>query len=227
MNVGIYKVENLKTNKVYIGGSINIERRKSEHFSNLKFNNHGNRNLQKDYNKYGKDNFKFIPLLICSEKDLLFYEQRAIDIYKKNLYNVCLIAGTSLGYKHSKKTLLKMSDRSISEETRKKISEANKGKKHSERHKEKISIRMKGNKYALGNKLSIETRKKMSEAHDCEKKAIKVYNYKTKEFVCSYPSTSECSKDLNLNKGSIVHVLKGRCNHHKGYYFKYLDKDIK
>ena len=54
--------------------------------------------------------------------------------------------------------------RKVSVETRRKLSESRKGKKHSEESKKKIGAASKGNKYALGCKRSEETKKKMREA---------------------------------------------------------------
>ena len=51
-----------------------------------------------------------------------------------------------------------------SEETRKKISEAKKGRTHSEETKKKMSEAKKGNTYMLGKTLSEETRRKIGEA---------------------------------------------------------------
>ena len=52
----------------------------------------------------------------------------------------------------------------LSEETKKKISDARKGKLKSSETRKKMSEAMKGNKHALGCKRSEETKKKMSEA---------------------------------------------------------------
>jgi len=52
----------------------------------------------------------------------------------------------------------------VTEETRKKMSEAHKGKKLSEEHKRKISNALKGNKNMLGKHHSEETKRKMREA---------------------------------------------------------------
>ena len=53
----IYKIENLKNNKKYIGLTNNIKRRASRHFGDLKRGVHDNSFLQKEYNLYGKENF--------------------------------------------------------------------------------------------------------------------------------------------------------------------------
>lgn len=63
-----------------------------------------------------------------------------------------------------------LKDKKHSEEAKKKISEAEKGKKkHSEESKRKISETKKGNNYALGCHRSEETRKKLSESHKGKK----------------------------------------------------------
>lgn len=56
---GIYKITNLKNNKVYIGQSERLNEREREHLYRLERNEHNNEYLQKSYNKYGKDNFIF------------------------------------------------------------------------------------------------------------------------------------------------------------------------
>lgn len=55
----IYKIENLKNNKKYIGLTNNIIRRKTRHFTDLRRNKHDNSFLQKEFNIYGEDNFSF------------------------------------------------------------------------------------------------------------------------------------------------------------------------
>lgn len=56
---GIYKITNLTNNKVYIGQSDRLNEREREHFYRLGKNEHHNEHLQKSYNKYGLNNFKF------------------------------------------------------------------------------------------------------------------------------------------------------------------------
>ena len=55
----IYKIENIKNHKKYIGLTNNIKRRRSRHFTDLKCNRHENSFLQKEYNIFGKENFIF------------------------------------------------------------------------------------------------------------------------------------------------------------------------
>ena len=56
---GVYKITNIINGKVYIGESMNIERRWDEHKLELDNREHHSYKLQEDWNTYGKDNFKF------------------------------------------------------------------------------------------------------------------------------------------------------------------------
>lgn len=60
--IGIYSIINKANNKIYIGSTINLERRLKEHKRRLKYNNHTNTHLQYAWNKYGKECFKFEEL---------------------------------------------------------------------------------------------------------------------------------------------------------------------
>lgn len=55
----VYSITNIKTNKIYIGQTINFKRRKSEHIYNLKNNKHRNHYLQEDFNIFGEASFIF------------------------------------------------------------------------------------------------------------------------------------------------------------------------
>lgn len=55
----IYCIKNILNNKVYIGSSVNFNKRKNLHLHYLKNNKHHSNHLQKAWNKYGKENFVF------------------------------------------------------------------------------------------------------------------------------------------------------------------------
>lgn len=114
MNIGIYKITNLINNKFYIGSSVCLNRRKENHFYQLNKNIHNNKHLQSSFNKYTKKNFKFEIIEYCNKEDVLIREQHYLDTFKPH-YNFCKIAGNTLGIK-------------CSEETKRKISNSNRGK---------------------------------------------------------------------------------------------------
>jgi len=60
--IGIYKIECIKTNRVYVGSSINISVRWRDHLWMLKNNVHHSNALQNAWNKYGNKSFSFETL---------------------------------------------------------------------------------------------------------------------------------------------------------------------
>ena len=191
MKSGIYKIENLVNGKSYIGQSSDINDRWRRHRSDLFRDGHENTHLQRAYNKYGEENFKYFILEEIEDIDSPFLlksileerEQHYINLYDwDNLYNMCPVSGSPLGIKRSLEFCKNMSERmkgenhpmygirgkdchnygkQHSEETKKKISEANKGKTRSEETKKKIGEAKKGNKYRLGKVNSFEHRRKI------------------------------------------------------------------
>ncbi len=127
----IYKIICLVNNKYYVGSTVNIIRRETQHFYSLKKGTHHCKPLQMAYNKYGKQNFKFeiiytFKFIIKSE--IFEIEQKYIDS-KDSKFNTYMIAGSPLGSNPGP----------LSKERRMKISVAKKGKKLSTQHKIKLS----------------------------------------------------------------------------------------
>ena len=90
MSIGIYKITNLLNNKVYIGQSVDIEKRWSTHKSELTNNYHYNAHLQSAWNKYGEDNFDFSIIEECDLNQLNDREIYWVSKYDsyKNGYNL-------------------------------------------------------------------------------------------------------------------------------------------
>lgn len=114
MNIqGIYKITNLKNNKIYIGSSNNLKQRLRQHKSFLKLNEHCNKHLQSSYNKYGIENFKFEILELVEEKNLEDKEEYYINLFdstnNKKGYNKRVICNTNKGRKVSIQGRLNMS----------------------------------------------------------------------------------------------------------------------
>lgn len=89
----IYKIINNKTNKFYIGSTLNPKVRKERHFNELKSNKHHSVYLQRAYNKYGGENFDFVIIKareFSSEEELRALEERYINFCWNSgkLYNV-------------------------------------------------------------------------------------------------------------------------------------------
>ena len=83
----IYKIINKVNGKMYIGQTINFQKRIKDHFKDLEEGKHHSVKLQRAYDKYGKDNFYYEYKLveIDSHDDLLRLEMEEID--KCDSYN--------------------------------------------------------------------------------------------------------------------------------------------
>lgn len=78
-SIGIYCIENTVNNKKYIGLSRNIEQRWNEHRSKLRRGKHGNVYLQRAWNNYGENAFKFYIIEVCDSDMLSEREAYYID----------------------------------------------------------------------------------------------------------------------------------------------------
>jgi len=147
MNSGVYKIVNILDDKVYVGSGQYIEIRWSDHKSQLRKNIHHSIHLQRAWNKYGEDQFKFeiIELTEPIKSKLIEREQYWIDYYRS--------ANMQFGYNINPKADSRLGSVS-SKETREKISKSMLGKKHkfakrnrltlSQEHRDKISLAQKG-----------------------------------------------------------------------------------
>lgn len=190
---GIYKIENIINNKVYIGSSVCIEDRWIKHKTDLSSGKSCSIKLQNSYNKYGKENFIFSIIEECVKENLIEREQFYIDYYRsyEQGYNCCPIAGNTLGVSPSEETRIKIREsmtgdknhffgKKHTEESKSKMRESHtgqessfKGKKHTEESKRKMiesrnddweETKKKISESKKGKNHSEETKKKISEA---------------------------------------------------------------
>ena len=152
---GIYCIRNIINNKSYIGSAIKFKSRKNQHFSELRRNIHTNGRLQNAFNKYGEENFVFEILCIVENKyNLIHIEDLYIKLFdtsNRNIgYNICSKAGSLLGFK-------------FSDESKKKMSIASKGKRKSENMRKNLKESYNYRDHPmLGKNHSVESKKKMS-----------------------------------------------------------------
>jgi group I intron endonuclease len=155
-NSGVYLIYNIKNERFYIGSSINLYKRKTQHLHSLEKGKHRNIFLQRDY----KENCLIFYILKYTEKEnLLSEEQKFIDKFfdRRDFYNMNKDAsGGSRG-------------RKVSDVTRQLISQSKKGKKRSRATKKKMSEHQKekyklGTHNLIGHKHSEDTKKQISES---------------------------------------------------------------
>ena len=161
MKIGIYQIINKINGKRYIGSSVDIKKRWTQHRCDLKGKRHSNRHLQRSWNKYGKSNFKFEIVCICSKGNLVDYEQLFIDKLNPE-YNISDRAyrGNGLSGKNHPRYGVHLSN-----ETKRKISRSSKGRKSWNEGKKMSAEFCETNRIShIGIYPSKETRRKLSKA---------------------------------------------------------------
>jgi len=142
---GIYQIRNELNGKCYVGSTVALRRRWLAHLSMLRRGQHENAHLQAAFNKYGADAFLFVILERVEDASRTIpREQHYLDTLAPE-YNISPTAGSCLG-------------RPCSLETRKKMSEANRGKHPSDETRAKLS------KAHMGVRLTEEHCRNISEA---------------------------------------------------------------
>jgi len=133
---GVYRLINIENGKIYVGSSLNLGRRFTSYFSFKYIDIQKTSLICKALLKYGYSKFRLEILEYCENSVLLEREQYYIDLLSPE-YNILKKAGSSAGYKHTKKTISKF-----------------KARKHTKETIEKFKAKL----------FSIETRKKISES---------------------------------------------------------------
>lgn len=144
MTCGVYLIRNVWNGRGYVGSSVNIEDRWKTHICRLNNAKHPAGKLVNAWRKYGPSAFEFRILEVTSKAALLEREQYWIDTTSAHVlgYNTRPDARSCKGYKrgvpsaeHKKKNAEAHTGaknpnfgKPRSEETRRKISEAQKGK---------------------------------------------------------------------------------------------------
>lgn len=157
---GIYCIFNLVTEKIYVGSAVDIKNRWSKHREDLNKNRHDNRHLQFSWNKYGANSFIFSVIEYHSTKlellDRENYWMKELNVANPDVgYNICLIAESRIGLKHSEDTKLKMSLASKGKLKSEAHKQSLKGLRPSEAAKAKMSISKIGSKHSEATKLKM------------------------------------------------------------------------
>jgi len=105
---GIYKISSINNDKFYIGSAISLYNRWHHHKHNLLNNKHSNSKLQRFVNKHGILSIRIDVIEICEKDKLLQREQFYIDTLNP-FFNICKLAGNTLGVKHTEDMKAKFS----------------------------------------------------------------------------------------------------------------------
>lgn len=178
---GIYMIYCIANEKAYVGRSKNINRRWQQHKWYLRTNKHYNTHLQNAWNKYGESSITFHVLENCENfmdresyyTNLIGTEYRLnmaaisdkLPISEESRNNMRIAHQKVLTNSYKNKISRTLMGHHVSEETRKKISEALKGRKKPPRNQEYRNNISKSQKGKLMPKLSEETKQKLSVIH--------------------------------------------------------------
>jgi group I intron endonuclease len=182
---GVYCWVNKVNGKRYVGSAQDVQRRRAEYLNAFAKGKCHNKHFLFAWQKYGKESFIFVVLEKCPEESLAERETRWIAHFDstdpEKGYNICKIGYSKIGVPHTDEARGKMSKTKkekyqtepgprtgavLSEETKKRISDAKKGKKmpadcpSRNKSPEWLAGIAAGNR---GKKASDQTRKKMSD----------------------------------------------------------------
>lgn len=142
---GIYCLYCILNGKYYIGSSWDSNRRKTQHYSDLRRNKHQNPYLQHVWNKYGEKSFLYLKLEECEPYQTLEREQHWLDYFAAN--------NPKFGLNINSKATMPPSPkgRHLSVIAKQKLSDFHRGKSISQEQRERIRRTLTGR---VGRKLS-------------------------------------------------------------------------
>lgn len=207
MTSGIYLITNKINGHMYVGGSVDIEKRLNEHKRGKDTDNQA---IDRAILNYGKENFiyQIITELPADWEIIGEHEKYWIKFYNtfkdSNHYNLTEGGEGVSGFIHTEETKNKISEslkgsknpnykKTPSNETRKKISDSLKGHKVSDKTRVKLSKSLIGNKNAIKNyctivKFGIRNKKQIYALYhdgDFKKQSINIFkliNFALKEY---------------------------------------------
>jgi len=204
---GIYKIVCLDNNKIYIGSSQTVRQRIINHKSDLRSNKHQNTHLQRAWNKYQENGFKFELIQYCDIEVLLEREQFYIDLYNcyKTGFNRMPQAASPRGRKYTEEEKQK---RAL---TRK--SPWNKGLKNpcskevveEAQRKRNIKRELRGGAWNKGVSKS-EQRKLEQREESTTKKPVLIFDKQSRSIVGEFQSLSDLSRDIHIRRDMLSYL---------------------
>ena len=228
--IGIYKITNKINGKVYIGQSINIEKRWKQHINDPGYNIHN------AIKKYGKENFSFEVLLECPVDMLDVWESDMINLYDcvaPKGYNIVPNGkGISPKCREICSKWMKENNPMKNPETAKRVAEKLKGTHHNrvtDYQRRVTSKRMKENNPMKNPETAKRVAEKMRGRKELRSRTIKRSKY-TKilqydlngNLIREWELISDISKTLNIKTHRIYEVLYGRQKATGGYRWKFI-----
>lgn len=164
-------------------------------------------NFVEDFEKIdGYDREKFLNGELVLDKDIKSGKRGEKN--KQYIMIECLL--TTQG-ENSKEAMRTREYHELSEETKRKLSEANKGKQRSEETKQKIS---ENNAKTMQGKFGSD---------NPNSKRVAQYNKQTKKLIKIWDSIMDVERELGINPGNISSCCKGKLKSAGGFVWKYVE----
>ena len=231
MQAGIYLITCVASGRVYVGQTDNITRRFNQHRALLRGNRHFNDFLQAAWNAHGEDAFCFelveqVPAEVLDQKETDWFN----TFPRTRLFNVNEPGrGGRRGH-------------TLSDATKRRISEANRGRILSDVTRRKMSAARIGNTFSKGVTFDDARRAQHSASikawwaqrhpgprtrNPFPKPRQHPHDAKTRQVLCTviFPSGERrhivglqaFCKEHGLNQGNMSSVISGRLKHTKGF----------
>ena len=200
MKSGVYKISNRINDSVYIGSSVYVKSRISQHKYTLKNNKNSNRMLQTFYNEHGADSLIFEIAEHCPISKLKQREQYYLDTIKDK-FNISEFSASTKGVRCS------IEKRKLISESLKKA--GLKGIKKSSETRQRMS-----KPKSKTHKLNIKKAQ--------EKVIKKVYQYSLEfEFIDEHRSITDAYKNTGVRRRDISAACNGRQKTAKNYIWSF------
>ena len=216
----IYVRTNKFNGKQYVGKATDLEARQKD-WKRLS-QSYAGPIINRARAKYGLDAFDFEILKECEDDELDYWEMYYIkELNTKAPYGYNLTNGGDGGNTYICKNAEEMNI------IKQKISESNKGEKnhmygkhHTEETKKKIIKALKGRKRKPHSE---ETKRKISESNKNGKwsKIVIQIDKSTYETIAEFPSASEAERQLGYSQANISRCCSGKIKSAYGYIWKY------
>ena len=236
MKSGIYKIINVVNNKFYVGSAVNLRRRKTRHFSELRLGKHNNKHLQAAWLKHGEKSFVFVVVEeIADTAKLLEAENVWLKehVGKDYCYNLGVDATAPMlgkggelsptwGYTHTPEAKLK-------------IGKHSRGRRHRKESREKIRA------YLIGKPKPAEVRAKIAagvsgernpnygkprDASFLEKVSRRVVVIRPDGTATVYSSIKALREALGIKAPTVNRALKSGLPLARGPYKGWIFKDV-
>ena len=234
MKSGIYKIINVVNNKFYVGSAVDLRRRKTRHFSELRTGKHKNRHLQAAWSKYGEKSFTFVIVEEHPIGDALLAAENVWlkeHVGKDYCYNIGVDAVMpTLGWSGPKSPT--WSRKRTPEEL---AAQSWKGRKHRKESKERIRA------YLIGKPRPAEVRAKIAaavsgernpnygkprDASFVEKVSRRVVVIKPDGTATVYPSITALREALGVKPPTVNRALKSGLPLARGPLKGWIIKDV-